>query len=225
MGSKERYERNRILTEEEQQLLAGKRVAVIGCGGLGGYVIEELGRLGVGYLVVCDGDAFDVSNLNRQLLATEECIGQSKAETAARRMREVNSEIEVAVKNCYIDEENGPEILKGCDAVVDALDSPGVKLMLQKLCKEQGIPLVHGAIGGWFGQVTTVFPGDDTLSEIYQKDRSICIDEGNPSFTPAVVASIEAAETVKLLLGKGELLRRRLLMIDLLHGDFESVEM
>lgn len=223
MYREERYDRNRILTGEEQEQLAGKRVAVIGCGGLGGYVIEMLGRMGIGHLVVCDGDVFIPSNLNRQLLATEEVMGQSKAEMAALRMGEVNSEVKVVVKNCYLKEENRTEILAGCDVAVDALDTPKAKLLLQKLCREQDIPLVHGAIGGWFGQVTTILPGDDTLDKIYREDSAEFQDEGNPSFTPAAVASVEAGEVVKLLLGKGNLLRGKMLMLDFLHGDFQTI--
>lgn len=225
MEREERYERNRIWTPKEQEELGRKRVAVIGCGGLGGYIIEMLGRMGIGHIVACDGDVFVPSNLNRQLLSTEALLGASKAQAAADRMHLVNSETQVTVKACFLTEETGPDILKGCDVAVDALDNPGAKRLLQRLCRQANIPMVHGAIGGWFGQVTTILPGDDTLDHLYREDAAIPSEAGNPPFTPAAAAAVEVGEVVKLLLGKGTLLRGQVLMIDLLNGEFETVEL
>lgn len=225
MRPEERYERNRIWTREEQRELGKKTVAVIGCGGLGGYVIEMLGRMGVGQIVACDGDVFVPSNLNRQLLSTEALMGTSKAQAAKERMQAVNSGIRVTVRDCFLDAENGGEILEGCDVAVDALDSPTGKLLLQNLCTRQGIPLVHGAVHGWFGQVSTILPGDQTLDFLYPEGAVVSTEEGNPSFTPAMVAAIQAGEAAKLLLGKGGLLRGEVLLINLLHGEFETLQL
>ena len=111
--------------------------------------------------------------------------------------------------------------------VVDALDSIPARLMLQESCKKLNIQMVHGAIAGWYGQVTTIFPGDDTLNRIYVKDKkqSKGIEEemGNPSFTPALTASIEVSEVIKVLIGRGELLRKRILFIDLLSCEYDIV--
>ena len=92
MELRERYDRSGIFSCNQQEELGEKSVAVIGCGGLGGYAIEMLARVGVGHLRVCDGDAFAETNLNRQLLCTEDMLGKSKAEAAAERIRAVNSE-------------------------------------------------------------------------------------------------------------------------------------
>ena len=86
------------------------------------------------------------------------------------------------------------------------------------------IPMVHGAIGGWFGQITTIFPGNDTLSLIYEEDAEVSQEFGNPSFTPAVVASIQVSEAIKVMLGMDDLLMRKMLFIDLLSNDFQIVE-
>ena len=224
MYLKNRYDRNRIFSIEQQDELGEKKAAVIGCGGLGGYAIEMLARAGVGHLRVCDGDVFDETNLNRQLLCTEDVLGKSKAEAAAERIKAVNSETEAEAFCCNLTEENADEILAGCDVVIDALDSVGAKLMLQRACRRQEIPMIHGAIGGWFGQVTTIFPGNDTLSLIYSDDTEVSQELGNPSFSPAMVSAIQVSEAVKVMLGKDDILMRKLLFIDLMTNDFQIVE-
>ena len=222
---KRRYERNRIFSPAEQELLAEKKVAVIGCGGLGSHLIEMMGRLGVGSIVAVDGDVFDETNLNRQLLCNENNIGSSKAIAAGLHMCLVNSEVDVLSVCENLTEENADRHLAGCDLVLDGLDSVGSKLMLQRICRRLDIPLVHGAIGGWFGQVTTIFPGNDTLSLIYEDGCEVSQEAGNPSFTPAVVAGIQAAEAVKVLLGYEDVLQRKMLFIDLFTGEVQRVEL
>ena len=219
-----RYERNRIFSREQQEELSEKKAAVIGCGGLGGYAIEMLARAGVGHIKVCDGDVFDETNLNRQLLCTEALLGKGKAEAAAERIKAINSEIEAETVSCNLTEENAAEILGGCDVVIDALDSVSAKMLLQKACRQQEIPMVHGAIGGWFGQVTTIFPGNDTLSLIYGEGAEVSQELGNPSFSPAVIASIQASEAIKVLLESENVLMRKLLFVDLMTNDFQIVE-
>ena len=224
MYLKNRYDRNRIFSIDQQDELGEKKAAVIGCGGLGGYAIEMLARAGVGHLRVCDGDVFDETNLNRQLLCTEDVLGKSKAEAAAERIKAVNSETEAEAFCCNLTEENADEILAECDVVIDALDSVGAKLMLQRACRRQEIPMIHGAIGGWFGQVTTIFPGNDTLSLIYSDDTEVSQELGNPSFSPGMVSAIQVSEAVKVMLGKDDILMRKLLFIDLMTNDFQIVE-
>ena len=224
MKLKKRYDRNIIFSRNQQDEVGEKSVAVVGCGGLGGYAIEMLVRAGVGHLRVCDGDVFAETNLNRQLLCTEDMLGKSKAEAAAERIRAVNSEAEAEAFCCKLTEENAEEILAGCHVVIDALDSVGAKLMLQRVCKRQNIPMVHGAIGGWFGQVTTILPGNDTLSLIYGEDTEVSQELGNPAFTPAMVASVQVSEAIKVMLGMDGLLMRKMLFVDLLSNDFQVVE-
>jgi molybdopterin-synthase adenylyltransferase len=223
-----RYSRNMAaLSAEENESLKNFKVAVVGCGGLGGYVIEMLGRLGVGYITAIDGDVFEESNLNRQILSDAESLGVKKALNAKIRMEKVNPLIHICAVPERLTEQNGREILRGADVVVDALDSIETRLMLEGLCEELAIPLVHGAIGGWYGQVTTVLPGDKTLSRIYggKSQQGIERKLGNPSFTPALAASIEVSEVVKLLIKRGEVLRKKLLVIDLLEQDYEVIDL
>ena len=224
----QRYSRNmKTLSMEENNSLKNFRVCVIGCGGLGGYIIEELGRLGIGYITAVDGDVFDESNLNRQLLSSMENLGCSKVLAAEERMRKVNPLIKVVPIYKRLDMENGLDIINGHDVVIDALDNIESRLALEKLAEEAGIPIVHGAIAGWFGQVTTVFPGDRTLSLLYPQNQNHGIERelGNPSFTPALVASIQVAEAVKILIKRGDTLKKKLLIINLLEQDFEVIEL
>lgn len=219
-----RYERNmNMLSPEENEKLKEFKVCVIGCGGLGGYVIEFLGRLGIGRITAVDGDAFEISNLNRQLLSTETVMGKSKAFTARERMAAVNSEIQVYPIDEFVTEENCDSIIKGHDLVIDALDNMPARKLLSQCCENQGIPMIHGAIAGWYGQVSTILPGDKTLEKIYPDDatKGAEVELGNPSFTPALVAAIQVAEAVKVLLNKKEILSKKLLAIDLLTQDYE----
>ncbi len=147
-----RYQRNRQAISVTQQLtLFRSRVAVIGCGGLGGYAIEQLARLGVGTIIAIDPDVFEEHNLNRQLLSTTGTLGRAKVEAAAARVTEINPAVTlIPVRDCY-SPENGTELLRDAQVVVDALDSIPTRLALAETCAELGIPLVHGAIGGWLG--------------------------------------------------------------------------
>lgn len=222
----DRYQRNGIITYEEQLLMKQKKVCVVGCGGLGGYIIEMLSRFGIGTMSVVDGDVFDATNLNRQLLSTINTLGKSKAFTAAERVETIDSSLTIQVVATILDRENASDILKGHDVVVDALDSNSARLILLDACKELNIPLVHGAIGGWFGQVSTVFPEDEFIRSRVRGMANKGIEKliGNPSFTPACIASIQVAEIIKVLLGRGELLREKIMFIDLLNNEIEILE-
>lgn len=222
-----RYQRNQnMISTAEQLLLFRSRIAVIGCGGLGGYIIEELARLGVSRIVAIDPDVFEEHNLNRQLLATTRNLGQAKAEAALDRVNDINPAVTVTpVKEAFC-RANGRELLNGVTLVVDALDCISCRLELAETCTEMIIPLVHGAIGGWYGHVATQLPGDTTVQSIYRnwvQGKGIEKELGNPAFTPAVVASLQVAEACKIVLGKGELLRRRKLSIDLLDMEIHDI--
>lgn len=225
-----RYSRNlNALTEDEVEFLATRTVAVVGCGGLGGYLIEYLGRLGIGAIIAADGDYFDESNLNRQLLSDSTNRGENKAEAAKRRMAAVNPLVRFVALPVRIDEENGPSLLKGADVIMDAVDSIPARFSLQEIAERMDVPLIHGAVAGWYGQVATIKPGERTLDEIYRgsgADRKNGIESklGNLSFGPAFVAALQTAEAVKTLLGRGERLGRRLFVADLLENDFEAID-
>ena len=223
-----RYNRNlHSLSEDECAALADRHVVVVGCGGLGGYCIEELARLGVGHLRVIDGDTFEESNLNRQILATQDTLGQDKARMAAARVQAVNPLVSVEPQSALVDGSNVDALVEGADCVIDCLDNFEARFTLARACQHAGTVLVYGAIAGWFGQVCTVFPGDVSFVEIYgsvsEGDVSQHLKLGNLPFTAATTASIMAAEAAKVLLERGEPIRNRLMMIDLLDGSVDEL--
>ena len=217
----ERYLRNHdAISEEEQAFLSTKRVLVVGCGGLGGMVIECLARIGVGYLRVVDGDVFEESNLNRQLLSSTMNLGRPKTLAARQRVLAVNPLVEVEAVQANLTAENALELLADCDAVVDCLDNIPARLVLQQSAKSAGIPMVHGAVAGWNGRVCVIGPGEDLLNLLYpdtQESRGEEWQAGTLAFSASLTASWQAAETVKLLLGKPGL-HGEILEVDLMTG-------
>lgn len=224
-----RYQRNgATITVAEQLKLFSSKVAVVGCGGLGGHVIEGLARLGIGKIIAIDPDVFEEHNLNRQILSTLPLIGESKALAAAKRISEINPAVTVTPAQVSFDTETGEDLLLGSAVVADAVDNVGTRFAIAAACAKLDIPLVHAAIAGWYGHVCTVFPGDTSLAQIYDDrcaETGIESDLGNPAFTPAVVAGFEVAEICKILLGKNNLLRHRQLTIDLLDMEVEEIHL
>jgi molybdopterin/thiamine biosynthesis adenylyltransferase len=222
-----RYQRNRqMISTAQQRQLFRSEVAVIGAGGLGGYILEQLARLGVGTIVVIDDDIFEENNLNRQLLSSPAKLGRVKVEVAVERLAEVNPAVSVRPVRARFDKQTGPELLAGAACVVDAVDNVTARLALAEVCRELEIPLVHGAIAGWYGQVATLLPGDESLQTIYrhwQGGKGIEAQLGNPSFTPAVAASLQVAEVCKILLNLGKLLRYRKFSFDLLAMEVNEI--
>ena len=224
MADQKRYLRNKkLISQEEQESLQSKKIIILGCGGLGGYIAEMLARLGVGDLRIVDFDTFDESNLNRQLFSSEKNLGFSKAEEAVKRIKIINSQVRVEGINLEIDGENIEKLIKGRDLVVDALDSIPIKIMVEEACSKLGVTMVHGAIGGWIAQVAVIRPGDFILKKLYSDIKEgIEVELGNPSFTPALAASLQVGEILKLLLNKGISLKEEILYIDLENNSFSN---
>jgi molybdopterin-synthase adenylyltransferase len=227
----QRYERNfETLTPKEQSRLASAHVSVLGLGGLGGGVCEMLARTGVGHLTLIDGDVFEAGNLNRQLLCTEALVGTPKARAAEDRIRSVNSQVTVTPVAAYADETNLYDMIKESDLVVDCLDSIHARFMLQDAAGKAQIPVVAGAIAGVSGQVTVFFPEDKGYDLIYgARDklpaRGIESRTGNISYCALLVAAIQASESIKVLLGRGDVLRNKLLIMELWSNTFEVMDL
>lgn len=226
----ERYLRNiGTIGLDGQTRLLKSRVAVIGAGGLGGLVVELLARMGVGYLKVIDGDSFALHNLNRQVLSTENNMQQNKAQIAVQRVASINSDVQVESVAEMLDESNGEKLLKSMDVVVDALDNFSSRMTLGKVAAGLGIPLVHAAIAGFTGQVMTVMPGDQSFEKLYRSqppsNRGIETTLGNPAATPALAASLEVQEVIKILTGTGDPIRNKLLYFDTQYNLFEFVNL
>lgn len=223
----ERYRRNLgTIGLAGQSKLLDSCVAVIGAGGLGGYVIEGLARMGLGKIIVIDGDRYAENNLNRQLGCTEAVLGQFKGQVMSRRVAEVNSAVEVVVHTDWLDAENAASLVQGASVLVDALDNLPTRLLLQRIAARLNVPLVHGAIAGYTGQVLTIMPGDIGLVGLYGDtpgaDKGVEVLLGNPAATPMLIAAWQVSEAVKLVVG-GPLLCQRMLVFDTEFGDSSEI--
>ena len=217
-----RYERNiPALSEEECNILLGKRVLVVGCGGLGGHLIDMLARIGVGMLRVVDGDVFEPSNLNRQLLSEVPLLGVSKAKAAAAKISRINPEISVEAVDSFLTEKNVRRLLLFCDVVLDGLDNIESRRILAKECERAGVPYIYGAVNGWVAQAAISMPGDHLVEKLYP-EGSILKNKSVLSFTPALCASMQVSLCVKLLTGR-QVETGKLHYFDLLNQEYETI--
>lgn len=217
----ERYERNfSSISKEEQKLLSNISVAIIGLGGLGGYVLENLVRLGVKNFNLIDKDVFDKSNLNRQILSTEKSLNKEKAVEALKRALEIDSQVKAKVY-CEKLDETSSQMLEGVDIVVDCLDSIDSRLILEDLCDKLGLDLVHGAIRGYYGQVAISRPGNRVIRRIYKK--AIKEDEGlgNLPMTCMVTASLQVNLLLKAVFKNH--IENEFVLIDVREMEIEKI--
>lgn len=208
------------ISREEQALLGQKTVAIVGCGGLGGYLAEFLGRLGVGCLRLIDGDFFEESNLNRQLGSGLALLGQNKAKAAAARLRRIHPAIRVEAHDVFLTAENAAGLLTGCDVVLDGLDSVAARWVLSDACDTLGISCIWGGVNGWTAQAALGLPGDGLVHRLYPEAAPVP-DETVLSFTPALCAAVQCALCTRLLCGR-PVESGILYYFDLLQDDYES---
>jgi len=227
----ERYTRNMAtLSPEDQRRLLDSTACVVGVGGLGGSVAETLARIGVGRLRLVDGDHFEDSNLNRQRFADTATLGQPKVEVARKQIAAINPAVEVVALTERLAADNGPALLGDADIAVDCLDTLQARRDLQHACRAAQIPMVSAAVAGVSGQLTVVYPEDRGLAALYgdlasAPDRGAETTLGNLPFAVNMLASLECSEAVKVLLGRGQTLRGRLLIFDLAEPVFEVIDL
>ena len=227
----ERYARNmRTYSPADQATLLKSHVGVVGLGGLGGTVTEILARMGVGRLTLIDGDRFEDSNLNRQLLSSPANLGLAKTEAAAQRISQINPSVDVTVHACFLTAENATDLLAGCRVVVDCLDNLRTRFEVEDACRRLGCPMVSAAVAGASGHVTAIFPEDRGLRLIYGEPQELPLKGaetvlGTVPYAVAFLASLECAEVAKILLGRGALLRDKLLVADLAEGIIEVMNL
>lgn len=204
-------EENSVEMPDMADVIGTKSVLVVGCGGLGGFVIDELSRIGVGKLILVDGDVFCQSNMNRQLLANTTTLGKYKAETYAKWVKK-SAKSKVEFYNEFLAEGN-LDLIDKADLVMDCVDSVKTRRLLAAECRKRGKILIHGAVEGEEGQVMLCFPEDDSLERLFKNAEES--EHSTVSYAVATVASIQTAFAVKALNGHGEKLRNKLVLIDL----------
>ncbi|MBR2557606.1 MAG: HesA/MoeB/ThiF family protein [Methanobrevibacter sp.] len=222
-----------IVTRSEQQKFKDATIAVIGCGGIGGETIEMLARAGVGKLVLADMDKFDLSNLNRQTLATLNDVGLSKSEVGGEKVRSINPHADVEVYNEKVTQENIDEIIKDGDIVIDAMDNVLTRVIISRAAKKEKIPFIHGAIHGTLGQITVFLSNSDkdyeTMFNLPSQGKDLTEDviealenvtSGVPPVigpTPNLIGCLQAMEAFKIMTGIGKVIvAPKILTFDLL---------
>lgn len=212
----ERYSRNQNSLKNTDQLrLLHSHVAIVGLGGLGGTVTEILARIGIGRLTLVDGDRFEESNLNRQILSSIAALGKLKAEAAQVRVQLINPAVEVRIIPEFFRAENGSEILRGTQLAIDCLDTITDRFVLEEACRKATIPLIAAAIGGSSGQATVIFPGEPGLKAIYGSPGKAPIQgfettAGTLPYAAVYMAAVQCAEATTILLGKPSALKNKL---------------
>jgi molybdopterin/thiamine biosynthesis adenylyltransferase len=222
-----RYLRNiGTLGIDGQAKLVSSKVAVVGLGGLGGTVAKNLARVGVGALVLIDGDVFSEDNLNRQEFSSEHVIGRSKADVAADEIVKINGAVEVTAIGKMVGTDDLIEILPGCGAVVDALDSIPSRFALSDAASAAGVVLVHGSVAGFVGQVATMMPAAGGFTVIFGDReglpaRGVEVSLGNLPGVVGTVANLQTVEVIKVLTNTGQPIGGRLLFMDLENSSFD----
>lgn len=228
-----RYSRHLLIPEigvQGQRSLLDAKVLLIGAGGLGSPAALYLAAAGVGRLGIVDDDVVDESNLQRQVLHSTAALGEPKVESAARRLRGLNPDVEVVPYGERLTAENVDGILdEGWNVVVDGADNFPTRYLLNDASVWHGVPVVHGSIFRFEGQVTVFAPGSGPCYRCLFPEppppelAPSCAEGGVLGVLPGVIGSIQGAETLKLVLGIGEPLIGRLLLYDALAATFDEV--
>lgn len=231
-----------IVTKSQQNRFKEAEITVIGCGGIGGSVIEMLARMGIGKINLVDKDEYDLSNLNRQLIATTKTLNIKKTEAAAERVRIINPYVKVNPINEEFTEKNAEKIIKNSDIVIDALDNLITRIILTRTATEKEIPIIHGAIHGTQGEITVFDKTTPTYEELFglpSRNKELgektikevqSLTRGVPPVigpVPNIVGNMEAFEAYKYITQIGKIhLAPKLLKFDLLDlNSFKTIEL
>jgi molybdopterin/thiamine biosynthesis adenylyltransferase/rhodanese-related sulfurtransferase len=229
-----RYQRHLLVPEVGERgqlaLLAGK-VLLLGAGGLGSPAALYLAAAGVGTLGVVDMDEVDESNLQRQILHNVDRVGDRKVDSAKKTLTALNPGVDVVTHDVRLEAANVLDILSGYDVVVDGADNFATRYLLNDASVKLGIPVVHGSVHRFEGQVTVFDPRNgptyrDMLPQPPPPEFAPnCAEAGVVGVVPGIIGSIQALETIKLLLGVGEPLRGRLVVFDALEPSFRELKL
>ncbi len=229
-----RYSRHILLPQvgiEGQQRLRDARVLIIGMGGLGSPAAMYLAASGVGHLVIVDHDRVELSNLQRQIVHTTPSIGQYKVESAQHTLQMLNPDVRITALATQLDDDALAQELVLADAVVDASDNFATRFALNRACVAHKTPLISGAAIRMEGQVA-VFRADRAHSPCYRclyKEMDelgeTCSQTGVLAPLVGIIGSIQAMETIKVLLNMGETLTGRLLLLDAYTMEWRSVRL
>ncbi len=214
-----------------QQKLADARLVVVGCGATGTVIANHLARAGVGHLIVADRDFVELHNLQRQLLFDEQDLADNlpKAVAAERKLRAINSDIEVQGRVTDVNAENVEDLIEGATLVMDGTDNFETRYILNDACLKQSIPWIYTGAVATYGMSQTVIPGQTACLRCHFEEvpppgtNATCDTAGVVGPVVAAVASVSATEAIKLIVGQGEL-NRGIIHVDLWYNTFEQFE-
>lgn len=231
----QRYSRHLIMPEvtaEGQSRLKAARVLCIGAGGLGSPAALYLAAAGVGTIGIVDFDEVDLSNLQRQILHGTKDIGRGKLESARDRLHDINPQIEIELHKCRFSSENASQLVASYDVVVDGSDNFPTRYLSNDVCVFAGKPNVYGSVFRFEGQTTVFAPhlGGPCYRCLFPEPpppESVpnCAQAGVLGVLPGIIGTLQAIETVKLILGIGEVLVGRLLHFDALRVKFRELNL
>jgi molybdopterin/thiamine biosynthesis adenylyltransferase len=223
-----RYQRQLIMPGigmEGQMKIKGARVFIAGLGGLGSISSCYLAAAGVGYMRIIDGDRVDTGNLNRQILHWTGDVGVAKTSSVLAKLSRLNPHCHIDAVEQMIEKDNIMDLLGDCHLIVDATDNLPTRRILNRASLSRGIPMIYGGVDGFNGMVTTFVPGQTPCFEcifggIQPKERVV----GVSGPVPGTIASIQALEALKLIVGAGTPLKGRLLFLSGLDMTFKEIE-
>ena len=230
-----RYSRHILLPQiayEGQERLTESHALIVGAGGLGSPAALYMAAGGVGALTICDFDAVDLTNLQRQIIHTTESVGINKAVSAKRTLNAINPDAVVNTVQDKSTEDAFEKLIAAADVVLDCSDNFATRYALNRLCFKLKKPLVSGAAIGFEGQVTVfdfrhqaspcyhcLFPDDGSETEMR------CSENGVFSPLVGMIGTTQAAEAMKLLMGIGQSLEGRLLLLDALNMEWRTIKL
>ena len=229
-----RYQRHLLLPEvgiEGQAKLLASKVLMLGAGGLGSPAALYLAAAGVGTIGIVDMDEVDASNLQRQVLHNIDRVGDRKVDSAKKTLTMLNPDVNVVTYDTRLEANNIMDIIKGYDVIVDGADNFPSRYLLNDASVKLGIPVVHGSIFRFEGMVTVFDPKNgptyrDMVAEPPPAELApSCAEAGVLGVLPGIVGSIQALETIKLLLGLGEGLVGRILAVDTTEMEFRTFKL
>ena len=215
-----------VITPGEQISLLKSKIAIIGLGGLGGYLATLAARAGIGEMSLADGDSFDASNLNRQTLCTKETMGKNKARVASDVCLLINPALKTHVWETNFREENSGDILEGADLVMDGLDQVKIRRLLFSSAVSANIPFIHGAVSGCSGQIATFMPHHhEAMDTVYPENIRLPAAPSVLSPVVAVIAGLQVQEAIRFLCGRSPENSGKLIFYDGVKMEFQKVNL
>jgi adenylyltransferase/sulfurtransferase len=229
----ETYSRQIVLADigyDGQLKLRNARACLIGVGGLGSPIATQLVGMGIGYLRIVDRDIVSRSDLHRQHLYDADSVGLPKVEIAQQKLGKLNPDVKVDPVPESLNSINAEELIGGMDVVIDGLDRPEPRYLVNRVCNKFKIPYVFGAAIEAFGNTSTIMPGQTFCLECFMpglkdEDLPVCGVVGVHPSVIGMVSSVQVCEAVRLIIGQKPKLYNRLLYIDLREFEFNILEM